>query len=157
MMEKKRDQAKRLKVLLATLEKTQVEFAREIEKTPQAISKYFAGGGMSMDVVQTICARYNVSYDWLMNGEGPMFRDEQEKPMQKEANLLDRALDELRNRMSFLERQLDTKDEQIRWMMERMGKSEAYPGDAAAGKERRGFQKAKNQILEPVKAFAKVA
>lgn len=116
--------------------------------------------------LEVLSKEFNVSIDFIIKGSFDENSNNSAtmKIGNESTNGIYESIKEIKNQFAdqivFLREQLTTKDRQIEFqnrMLEKLGKSESYMGDAAAGKERRGFQKAKNQILEPVKAFAKVA
>lgn len=68
---------KRIKELRKALGLTQREFADRIGIKRGAISNYEIGRNAPVDsVVSLICREFNVSEDWLRNGNGDMFLPE---------------------------------------------------------------------------------
>lgn len=68
---------KRVSTLRKTLKLTQKEFAKALSIGQQALSMIENGQrDLSEKNIKLICFSYNVSYDWLVNGTGNMFRDD---------------------------------------------------------------------------------
>lgn len=68
---------KRVSVLRKTLKLTQTEFAKALSIGQQALSMIENGQrDLSEKNIKLICFSYKVSYDWLVNGTGSMFRDD---------------------------------------------------------------------------------
>lgn len=65
----------RLLELRKTLNLNQVEFGSKVNLSQSSITALEKGvRPLTQRVVSDICRVYNVSEDWLRNGEGPMFR-----------------------------------------------------------------------------------
>lgn len=68
---------KRVSVLRKTLKLTQTEFAKALSIGQQALSMIENGQrDLSEKNIKLICFSYKVSYDWLVNGTGDMFQDD---------------------------------------------------------------------------------
>jgi transcriptional regulator with XRE-family HTH domain len=72
----------RIKLLRNTLELTQSEFANRLRSVQNTITGYETGRRTpSGQVIELICREFNISRDWLENGNGEMFnhldRDEE--------------------------------------------------------------------------------
>lgn len=64
----------RIKELRKALDLTQQKFADAMGVKQNTIAQYESGRNEPIDAVITlICRTYNVSEDWLRNGNGPMF------------------------------------------------------------------------------------
>lgn len=61
----------RIKEVREELKLDQAEFAREIGSTQANISNAERGRNASEDLLKKIAKRYNISLNWLLNGEGP--------------------------------------------------------------------------------------
>lgn len=63
--------------LEAALEgKTYRWIARTTGIHPETVRRYMQGQPPSVDFVATICSQLHINPQWLLNGEGPMHRDE---------------------------------------------------------------------------------
>lgn len=68
---------KRVSTLRKTLKLTQTEFAKALSIGQQALSMIENGQrDLSEKNIKLICFSYKVSYDWLVNGTGDMFQDD---------------------------------------------------------------------------------
>ena len=68
---------KRVSVLRKTLKLTQTEFAKALSIGQQALSMIENGQrDLSEKNIKLICFSYKVSYDWLVNGIGDMFQND---------------------------------------------------------------------------------
>lgn len=66
----------RIKELRKVLNLTQQEFADKLNIKRGAIANYEIGRNEPIDaVISLICKEFNVSEDWLRNGEGEMFKE----------------------------------------------------------------------------------
>ena len=83
---------KRLKKLRLVKGLKQKEFANSIGITVSYLSQIENGEkGMSLDTLSLLSVKFGVNIDWLITGEGPMFREEernlQERIQELEAEL----------------------------------------------------------------------
>lgn len=68
---------KRVSTLRKNLKLTQTEFAKALSIGQQALSMIENGQrDLSEKNIKLICFSYKVSYDWLVNGTGNMFQDD---------------------------------------------------------------------------------
>ena len=68
---------KRVSTLRKMLKLTQTEFAKALSIGQQALSMIENGQrDLSEKNIKLICFSYKVSYDWLVNGIGDMFQDD---------------------------------------------------------------------------------
>lgn len=68
---------KRVSTLRKMLKLTQTEFAKALSIGQQALSMIENGQrDLSEKNIKLICFSYKVSYDWLVNGTGDMFQDD---------------------------------------------------------------------------------
>lgn len=94
-------------------------FAESIEKTPTTIYTVLSGRNKpGYEVIESILKKYpNVNPDWLLMGEGEMFRDSSTTPTQAsvaaENSYLLEHLRQLESSFNRLSSQLEKKDEQI--------------------------------------------
>lgn len=66
----------RIRILREKLNITQEEFSQKLGTTRNTITNYEVGRRVPMEAtIKSICREFNVSYDWLKNGEGEMFEN----------------------------------------------------------------------------------
>ncbi len=69
----------RIKELRKHLKMNQQEFADSLSKTRVTIAYWESGKiNITESVAMLISEKYNVNYDWLMNGNGDMFKPKEE-------------------------------------------------------------------------------
>ena len=65
----------RLRAVRKALGLTQQEFAAEVGLKQSTIAMYELGHGKASErVIATLCKEYDINRDWLLTGEGEMFR-----------------------------------------------------------------------------------
>jgi len=70
------DVTKRIGELIDFLKIKKSYFAKKIDRSPSNISDWFRGrGNPSKSSIKRICNEFNVNPDWLLNGQGEMFKD----------------------------------------------------------------------------------
>jgi transcriptional regulator with XRE-family HTH domain len=65
----------RLRLLIEKLEVTQSKFAELIGISHPTVARYLSTGHISVEGIKLICAKLNVSRQWLETGEGEMFNN----------------------------------------------------------------------------------
>ena len=91
----------RIKKLRKSLKMTQGEFSAPFDMTQGAFSDVERGkNGVSFALLENIVRNHNASADWLILGEGKMFRDSKSKEQQDRLSLLEERLASLERRLS---------------------------------------------------------
>ena len=77
--------AERLKFFRESLGLTQEEFAKKLNTTQAVISNYERGARIpTADFLNRLTETFHLNINWLLTGEGPMFREKEEPPPARE-------------------------------------------------------------------------
>ena len=114
----------RFKQMLDALKISNNAFAKSIGKTSTTINYIVDGRNKpSFDVLEAIFEKYpQLSRDWLLMGEGDMFRES--KTSVRTDSYLQEYLHKLEEQFLRLNLQLEVKDKQIEKLMDLLGKPE---------------------------------
>lgn len=66
----------RLRLLIKTLNISQLEASKQLQVTPSTFGKWFSGDGtIRKSNLNLMCSTWNVNQNWLVNGQGEMFNE----------------------------------------------------------------------------------
>jgi len=92
----------RIKRLIKVLNMTQKEFARTVGITPEIVSKYITQDKIpETRIIKKISQSFNVSIDWLLTGEGEMFKSDsasETKNIGMSSEFIEKLKDDLKNK-----------------------------------------------------------
>lgn len=116
----------RIDTLISALNKNHKTFAESLGKAPTIIYNVVSGRNKpGYDLLELICEKHsNVSRDWLLMGEGDIFRETKEEPrpdgyLQEHLRNLEKQFAEMREMFSA---ELNVKNRQIEKLMDLLGK-----------------------------------
>lgn len=104
----------RFEILSQNLAKNPSEFARKVNKPSQTISNIVNGNSRpSFEVIEAVCVAFpKINKEWLIMGNGEMFKDDATVNSKPGDYLLDH-LNSLERNFNRLSTQLESKDKQI--------------------------------------------
>lgn len=124
----------RIDTLISALNRNHKTFAESLGKAPTIIYNVVNGRNKpGYELLELICEKYsNVSRDWLLMGEGEMFREikEELRPdgyLQEHLKNLEKQFAEMREMFNS---QMATKDKQIEKLMDLLGKLDGVVEEA---------------------------
>jgi len=119
----------RIDTLISALNKNHKTFAESLGKAPTIIYNVVSGRNKpGYDLLELICEKYsNVSRDWLLMGEGDIFREAKEEPrpdgyLQEHLVKLEENFRRLNQQIEVKDQQIAAKDKQIEKLMDLLGK-----------------------------------
>ena len=85
---KKLDFAERLNIAFSYLKKSKADIARELDISYKSLQNYTLGERkpLVVDILARMSDKLRLNVDWLLTGEGSIFKDEECKEIEKEIN-----------------------------------------------------------------------
>lgn len=123
----------RIEAIIKSLNKNTNSFGKSIDKPNTTIANIIANKSKpGAEILESILEKYPmINAEWLMTGNGEMFRTEKPKNVESEylMDFLKKLEEEFKHQLAIKDQQLAMKDQQINKFLDLLGKLDGVIGE----------------------------